>query len=69
VSAYNVSSSTIGAISSEVSLYFGLRGSSHVLSTGCTSSNDAIGYAYNMVRFGLAEPLITGEWTPPSPTE
>jgi len=60
VSAYNVSSSTMGAISSEVSLYFGLRGPSHVLSTGCTSSTDAIGYAYNMIRFGLAERLITG---------
>ena len=60
VSAYNVSSSTMGAISSEVSLYFGLRGPSHVLSTGCTSSSDAIGYAYNMIRFGLAEQLVTG---------
>ena len=60
VSAYNVSSSTMGAISSEVSLYFGLRGPSHVLSTGCTSSTDAIGYAYNMVRFGLAEQVVTG---------
>jgi 3-oxoacyl-[acyl-carrier-protein] synthase II len=60
VSAYNVSSSTMGAISSEVSLYFGLRGPSHVLSTGCTSSSDAIGYAYNMIRFGLADRLITG---------
>jgi 3-oxoacyl-[acyl-carrier-protein] synthase II len=60
VSAYNVSSSTMGAISSEISLYFGLRGPSHVISTGCTSSTDAIGYAYNMIRFGMAEQLITG---------
>jgi 3-oxoacyl-[acyl-carrier-protein] synthase II len=60
VSAYNVSSSTMGAISSELSLYFGLRGASHVISTGCTSSTDAIGYAYNMIRFGLAQQLITG---------
>jgi 3-oxoacyl-[acyl-carrier-protein] synthase II len=60
VSAYNVSSSTMGAISSEVSLHFGLRGPSHVVSTGCTSSTDAIGYAYNMIRFGLAQRLVTG---------
>jgi 3-oxoacyl-[acyl-carrier-protein] synthase II len=60
VSAYNVSSSTMGAISSEISLYFGLRGQSHVISTGCTSSTDAIGYTYNMIRFGMAEQLITG---------
>jgi 3-oxoacyl-[acyl-carrier-protein] synthase II len=60
VSAYNVSSSTLGTISSEVSLYFDLHGPSHMISTGCTSSTDAIGYAFNMIRFGLADHLITG---------
>jgi 3-oxoacyl-[acyl-carrier-protein] synthase II len=60
VSAYNISSSTIGTLSSEISLYFDLRGPSHVVSTGCTSSTDAIGYAFNMIRFGLADHLITG---------
>jgi len=60
VSAYNVSSSTLGTISSEVSLYFDFRGSSHMISTGCTSSTDAIGYAFNMIRFGLADQLVTG---------
>lgn len=59
-SAYNVSSSTIGSLSSEISLYFDLKGQSHVVSTGCTSSTDAIGYAFNMIRFGLSEQLITG---------
>ena len=60
VSAYNVSSSTLGTISSEISLYFDLHGPSHIISTGCTSSTDAIGYAFNMIRFGLADHLITG---------
>lgn len=60
VSAYNVSSSTLGTISSEISLHFDLRGPSHMISTGCTSSTDAIGYAFNMIRFGLADHLITG---------
>jgi len=59
-SAYNISSSTIGTLSSEISVYFDLKGPSHVLSTGCTSSTDAIGYAFNMIRFGLADHLITG---------
>jgi 3-oxoacyl-[acyl-carrier-protein] synthase II len=31
-----------------------------MISTGCTSSTDAIGYAFNMIRFGLADRLITG---------
>ncbi|HEY2990727.1 MAG TPA: beta-ketoacyl-[acyl-carrier-protein] synthase family protein [Candidatus Binatia bacterium] len=59
-SAYNISSSTIGTLSSELSLYFDLKGPSHVISTGCTSSTDAIGYGFNQIRFGLADHLITG---------
>jgi 3-oxoacyl-[acyl-carrier-protein] synthase II len=60
VSAYNVSSSTLGTISSEISLFYDLHGVSHMISTGCTSSTDAIGYAFNMIRFGLADHLISG---------
>ncbi len=60
ISAYNVSGSTPGNLSSELSLYFDLRGPSHVISTGCTSSTDALGYAFNMIRFGMADYLISG---------
>jgi len=60
VSPYNVSSSTPGSLSSEVSLRFGFRGPSHLISTGCTSSTDALGYAFNMIRFGLADHLVSG---------
>jgi len=60
VSAYNVSSSTPGTLSSEISLRFGFRGPSHLVSTGCTSSTDAIGYAFNMIRFGQAQQLVSG---------
>jgi 3-oxoacyl-[acyl-carrier-protein] synthase II len=60
VSAYNVSSSTPGSLSSEVSLRFDFHGPSHLVSTGCTSSTDALGYAFNMIRFGLAEHLVSG---------
>jgi 3-oxoacyl-[acyl-carrier-protein] synthase II len=60
VSAYNVSSSTPGSLSSEISLCLDFRGPSHLISTGCTSSTDALGYAFNMIRFGLAEQLVSG---------
>jgi 3-oxoacyl-[acyl-carrier-protein] synthase II len=60
VSAYNVSSSTLGTIASEISLHFDFHGPSHMISNGCTSSTDAIGYAFNMLRFGLADHVITG---------
>jgi 3-oxoacyl-[acyl-carrier-protein] synthase II len=60
LSAYNISGSTIGALSSEISIYFGFHGPSHVVSTGCTSSTDALGYAFNMIRFGLADHIVSG---------
>jgi 3-oxoacyl-[acyl-carrier-protein] synthase II len=60
VSPYAIPVSIVGIVSSEVSIALGLRGISHVLSTGCTSSTDAIGYAAAMIRQGDAEMLITG---------
>ena len=38
----------------------GLRGISHVLSTGCTSSTDAIGYAAAMLRAGEIDVVLSG---------
>jgi 3-oxoacyl-[acyl-carrier-protein] synthase II len=60
LSAYNISSSTIGSLSSEISMRFGFHGPSHVISTGCTSSTDAMGYAFNMIRFGQVDHIVTG---------
>lgn len=59
-SAFAISSSFAGTLSSEISIDLGLEGPSHVLSTGCTASTDAIGYAFNSIRFGLTDCLITG---------
>src|SRR5207247_2237746 len=39
-SVYTIASSTHGTLSSELSMRFSLRGMSHVVSTGCTSSTD-----------------------------
>ena len=60
VTPYCVSSSFVGMLSSEVSIALGLRGISHVVSTGCTSSSDAIGYATQMIRWGEQKMLLTG---------
>ena len=59
-SVYVVPSSTPGTMSSEISMRFGFRGPSHVVSTGCTSSTDAIGYAYRALRHGEAECFVAG---------
>lgn len=60
ISVYTVPTSTTGTLSSEVSIAFGLRGPSHVVSTGCTSSTDALFYAANAVMTGLADIVISG---------
>jgi len=51
-SAYVISASTAGNLSSELSIRFGLHGPSHVITTGCTSSTDAIGYAFREIQAG-----------------
>jgi 3-oxoacyl-[acyl-carrier-protein] synthase II len=59
-SVYAIPSGTMGTISSEISMRFGLRGASHVISTGCTSSTDALGYAFRSIRFGVSDVLLSG---------
>jgi 3-oxoacyl-[acyl-carrier-protein] synthase II len=59
-SVYVIPTSTIGTLASEVSMRFGFRGLSHVISTGCTSSTDAIGYAYRTIRSGELSTMIAG---------
>ncbi|HEY2435432.1 MAG TPA: beta-ketoacyl-[acyl-carrier-protein] synthase family protein [Vicinamibacterales bacterium] len=60
VTPYAIPVSIVGMISSEISIALELHGISHVLSTGCTSSTDAIGYAASLIRAGEAEMLLTG---------
>jgi 3-oxoacyl-[acyl-carrier-protein] synthase II len=59
-SVYNIPSSTHGGLSSELSMVFGLRGLSHVVSTGCTSSTDAIAYAAQHIALGRQDAMIAG---------
>jgi 3-oxoacyl-[acyl-carrier-protein] synthase II len=49
-SVYTIPTGTIGTLASEVSMRFGFRGMSHIVSTGCTSSTDAMGYAYRNIQ-------------------
>ena len=60
VTPYAIPVSIVGMISSEISIALELHGISHVLSTGCTSSTDAIGYAASLIRAGEADVLLTG---------
>jgi 3-oxoacyl-[acyl-carrier-protein] synthase II len=60
VSPYAIAVGICGMVSSEISISLGLHGISHVLSTGCTSSTDAIGYAAMLLRNGDFDALLTG---------
>jgi 3-oxoacyl-[acyl-carrier-protein] synthase II len=60
ISPFAIVSSFVGMVSSEVSIHFGFRGPSHVISTGCTSSTDAIGYAASMVQTGMVKYAVAG---------
>lgn len=59
-SVYTVPTGTIGTLASEVSMKFGFRGLSHIVSTGCTSSTDAMGYAFHHIRYGMLDTAIAG---------
>jgi len=60
ISPYAIPNSLVGMLSSEISMYFGLQGRSHVLSNGCTSSTDAIGYSFNTIRSGQEDWVLSG---------
>jgi len=59
-SAHTISTGTIGTMSSELSMRFGLRGFSHVITTGCASSTDALGYAFRAIKHGEASIFLVG---------
>jgi 3-oxoacyl-[acyl-carrier-protein] synthase II len=59
-SVYSIPSGTIGTIASEISMAYDLHGFSHLISTGCTSSTDALGYAYRNLKLGVCDYVVTG---------
>ncbi|HEX8152089.1 MAG TPA: beta-ketoacyl-[acyl-carrier-protein] synthase family protein [Thermoanaerobaculia bacterium] len=59
-SVYSVPSGTIGTIASEISMAYDLHGFSHLISTGCTSSTDALGYAYRNLKLGVLDYMVAG---------
>src|SRR6202140_500363 len=60
VSLFCIPSGTMGTIPSEISMRFGFRGYSHVVTAGCTSSTDAFGYAYQHIQAGVQPMFLVG---------
>ena len=59
-SVYTIPASTHGGLSSELAMVFGLHGLSHVVSTGCTSSTDAMFYAAQHIALGRQDLMLAG---------
>src|SRR5207248_7357424 len=59
-SLFSITAGTHGNLSSELSIQLRLRGPSHVLSTGCASSTDAIGYAMMLIRAAAIPMMLAG---------
>lgn len=48
------------AAASHVSMEYNLKGPSFTVATACASSNHAMGQAFNMIRSGMADVMLTG---------
>ena len=60
ISIFSIPSGTMGTMSSEISMRFGFRGLSHVVTSGCTSSTDAIAYATRQLQLGTLPMMLVG---------
>ncbi len=60
LSLFCVPTGVMGTLSSELSVRLGLRGSSHVITTGCTSSTDAFGYCMRQIQSGRLDMVLSG---------
>lgn len=59
-SVYSITGGTHGNLSGELSIALHLRGPSHVITTGCASSTDAIAYAMLLIRAGIVSAVVVG---------
>jgi len=60
MSLFCIPTGVMGTLSSELSVRFGLRGPSHVITTGCTSSTDAFGYSLRQIQSGRLDLVLSG---------
>jgi len=60
MSVHCVPTTVMGTLASDLSIRFGLRGPSHVVTTGCTSSTDALSYAMRHIQSGRADLVLSG---------
>lgn len=52
-----------------IAIFFGIKGRQITTSTACTSGSQAIGYAYEVIAYGLQDVMVAGGAEELSPTE
>jgi 3-oxoacyl-[acyl-carrier-protein] synthase II len=60
MSLFCVPTGVMGSLSSDLNVRFGLKGPSHVITTGCTSSTDAMAYSMRQIESGRLDWVLTG---------
>ena len=60
MSLFCIPTGVMGTLSSELNVRFALKGPSHVITTGCTSSTDAMAYAMRQIESGRLDCVLTG---------
>jgi 3-oxoacyl-[acyl-carrier-protein] synthase II len=60
VSPFGMISVLLNTPTGEIAIEFGINGPSNTLSTGCSSAINAIGNAFNLIRWNSADVVVTG---------
>ena len=60
MSLFCIPTGVMGSLSSELNVRFTLKGPSHVITTGCTSSTDAMAYSMRQIESGRLDWVLTG---------
>lgn len=60
VHPWSVPLGTANAASAEIAIAYGIRGPNITLSTACSSGAHAVGYGFDLIRFGRADMMVAG---------
>jgi len=60
ISPFTIPKLMVNAASGQVSIRWGLQGPNTAVATACASAANAIGDAFNVIRYGQADAMITG---------